>query len=289
MRQAELYSFFAIIALLFACFPSSVVSLSSFLTTPELQRSPVLKSLNIPPCDTGNAVIPSYYLTNAPAGQYISPKQNAQAEICYNPNRGFSFTLHISDSHLINPPFSSCNTEVWKYGSVFETFISRVASPYDVPREYYEIDLTPNGVVYGALVQPKNVFANVTTCPNCVVGQLPCSDSNTFPTLGNLDIQISNVANGVTVHIEVPFSAFDSFIGATTDENDLQDNSHNAPLSMAREQNVAIGTNKWFKFGLFRYDYPDGINGEYELSGAQPTFSPSFHVPEQFILATLIP
>ena len=44
----------------------------------------------------------------------------------------------------------------------------------------------------------------------------------------------------------------------------------------------------WWRINFYRYDYPQGPGGRYELTAWSPTHEPSFHVPSRFGVARLV-
>ena len=214
--------------------------------------------------DTTNpiATIDGYWLANTPAGTYKRPSQHTKTTICYNEGSGIQITEVASDRYPFTP-YMACNSYVWQRSAALELMIFPVKTAFDVPRFYFEIDMAPSGATFGSII--FNDKGNTTNCQACKAGELKCSGSSIFPT------------TGIELHAERDYDSKGVAVGWHT--------SRFLPFSMFFELK---GSTKMFRFNLYRYGYPNGPNGAYELSGYSPTWNPSFHVPSRFGLMVLV-
>jgi len=239
-------------------------SSSSFSAADACGLVPSLECLKVRRCSNiiaPMATIEGYWRTTVAHGVFERPQQWTNATICYN-DLGLVVHEHGVDKYPFTP-FTACNSYVWQKGSAMEMMIFPVKTPFDVPEYYYEIDMSPSGATYGTLI--FNNKGNVTNCKDCVAGELNCTGANTFTTIPDLKLSAEYThdaaakKNGWTTSRFLPFTMFHE-LGATT---------------------------RLFKFNLYRYDYPNGEEGTYELSGYSPTWNPSFHIPARFALMVL--
>lgn len=216
----------------------------------------------IPHCKNGQQVFNNYWLTHVPSGVWQAPPQQTKTTVCHD-GANLVVEERATDAFPI-VAHRKCNDDVWNGSSALEMFVSRVATPYDIPMHYYEIDPIPNNVAFGALIESKK--GNVTTCATCKVANLTCTNPGTFPDFPTHKITTTTTEDGWKTTRTVPFSMFDQFIHAEAPED----------------------KNTFFRANFYRYDYPQGKNGSFVLSGANPTWSPSFHVPSRMVLFVLI-
>jgi len=214
--------------------------------------------LEVPNCHDGLVTIPRYWLTNVEQGTFTPSFFDMRTSLCWSVNGIYIIEEGKDDYYYTSS--DQCNDPLWEMGSVFELFISRVSSPKDIPREYYEIDVSPKGTVFGTIIQ--NNKGETTTCPRCNIGKLNCTGISKFTDYPNLMTDLSPFRGGWKVERFLPFSIFDKFINSSPVQN------------------------QYFKFNFYRYSYPYGSSHPAELSGAYPTFSPSFHIPSRF--ATMV-
>eukprot|EP00461_Guttulinopsis_vulgaris_P001505 UN01505 len=101
---------------------------------------------------------------------------------------------------------------------------------------------------------------------------MKCTGTSTFVDYKGLITLTRNTQYGWATTRYLPFTIFNKFV-------------------YADEQRYGQGINKntFFRVNFYRYDYPTQ-SGSYVLSGASPTWSPSFHIPSRmmtFILTDL--
>jgi len=215
--------------------------------------------LVVPRCESGRyALVNRFYLTKVPAGTYADPADQTEVRVCYNAT-GFRIRHVVYDKHVFSP-FTKCNDNVWEKGDVLETFIAPVHSIYDVPKFYWEVDGSPNSNLFVALIENANM--GNTTCRSCKPGPLPCQGAHDFPPH-----KFSYKAR-VYKNAQKPMWTTDLFIPFTI-----------FPESMRKS--------KLWRGNFYRYDYPQGETGPYQLSGWSPTFNGSFHIPTRFGVITL--
>eukprot|EP01064_Diplonema_japonicum_P022419 TRINITY_DN32172_c0_g1_i1.p1 TRINITY_DN32172_c0_g1~~TRINITY_DN32172_c0_g1_i1.p1 ORF type:complete len:252 (+),score=56.35 TRINITY_DN32172_c0_g1_i1:32-757(+) len=232
----------------------STVVLSVFALACGAQEAvPVLE---VPRCDKGKAEIKQYYVSTA-LGMVV-PKQQTRSLLCWDAE-GWLVEEHAEDKHVFSP-YKECNSNVWESSDVMEAFFSPVLHETDNPEYYYEMDATPTGAFFVAVI--NNTKGNASYCPleTCSAGPLPCSGRATFPS--GQSANATSTGTSWTVTLRVPWTVF-----------------------LPKYQPASSVPWPTWRANLYRYDYPEGPNSNYtnfELSAWSPTHDPSFHVPARF-------
>ena len=231
------------------------------------------------------AVATDFKITTAMVNK--AARYPTSVQICWS-EAGFviNATLSTEGEPPVVSPWTTCNSEVWTEGEVFEFF----AAPLPVgagdnpeataPEWYIESDVSTQGALFVGLMNrtrgfdgPHGVLDTCTKCnelANVSEYFSPCSSSDDFSASGNPGYSASTDVGsmGWSANLTVPFSAFadfNAFDGA--------------------------GVPKEWRLNFYRYTYPDGANQNftnYELTGWSSTHSPTFHVPARFGFATLV-
>ena len=208
------------------------------------------------------ATLDGYWLTNVPEGTYKKPHQHTVTTLCYD-NAGIRIAETATDRYP-DTHHTKCNSYVWEKSPAMEVFIFPVATPYDVPQYYYEVDLAPSGAAYVSLIHNKD--GNTTNCGDCVPGERECRHANFYPNNPTMELAAEYITNeagrrvGWRTQRLLPFLMFHA-LGSST---------------------------RMFRFNLYRYSYPYDLDGPMELSAYSPTWNPSFHVPSRFGLMVLV-
>ena len=216
--------------------------------------------LHVPPCSLAGAAFALTQVSNANGSQ--PSRQQATGSICWDEA---GLRVHeVAHETSIFSPYTQCNEPVFVKSDVLEVFIAPVVNPTDNPRWYYELDASPSGVLWAGL--SNNSAGNSSTCVaanDCTKsGTLPCSGRATFEH--GLTVNVTNGSATYATELFVPWELF-------------------APRFRVRDDEP------WphWRLNFYRYDYPDGPAGDYELTAWSPTHSPSFHVPARFGVAVL--
>ena len=147
----------------------------------------------------------------------------------------------------------TCDSSVFVNSDVLEVFLAPVLAPTDNPRWYYELDASPSGVLWAGL--SNNSKGNASTCvaaDGCTrSGTLPCRGRATFEH--GLTVSVSNGTGTYSTQLLVPWALF---------------------AARFRPR----GGEPWphWRLNFYRYDYPRGPSGDFELTAWSPTHDLSF-------------
>jgi len=199
--------------------------------------------------------------------------------LCHD-TTGFHVSLMAEDKHIFSP-WHECNDHVFSRSDVLEAFITPVTSIFDSPQQYYELDTSPTGALFGALVGNRLGNSSTAVANPSIIGNrtcdpparslslsssspihdcaIRCSGAAKFPE--GLTASATVAQGGYTVELLVPWALFDRTFQPRP-----------APWPT-------------WRMNFYRYDYPSGPNANYtnyELSAWSPTHSGGFHVPSAF-------
>lgn len=249
---------------LFLCFALSV-QLNQFVVF----SLPAVPSLRVSACGSvkngGGASFGNFKVTNTNATNIQAANQSTDGEICWS-NDGIHIEEVATDRYIFSP-YTVCDSPVFVNSDVLEVFMAPVKSIHDNPTWYYELDLSPSGVLWAGL--SNNSLGNTSYCPTSSgcskSGPLPCTGKSNFPSYGFQGKAANFSTSSWGTKLFVPWTAFS-------------------------EEFQMKGGKPWemFRMNFYRYDYPNGPASGYELSGWSPTFSGSFHVPERFGIIYLV-
>lgn len=271
-----------------------------------LVAAAAVPSLDVPPCTAGKARIQRFWVTNETG--MVAPTQQTTVDLCYD-HLGFRVTANATDRHVLAHGALACDSPVWEGGSVFEVFMAPVASPFDAPQWYHEMDTAPSGTMWVGHI--NNTLGNASNCgQSCgAAGPLACSARSDYTPAGLplLKSLVSNVSSGWQISLFVPFriGAYPSPHSATAPPQTWRANFYRCESSAAKPRsNTARRRNskKPARKASFcpapahlRRDspfpadaYPSGADAPPELSGWSPTHDPSFHVPARFGVLRLV-
>lgn len=246
------------LAFLFTALIAVHISISSSALPAFSDDLPVLR---VPSCSSerGFAEFGNFSVSNTlPGKEAPRAAQATNGRICWS-----SLGLHIletaQEKHIFSP-YTGCESPVFVKSDVLEAFLAPVIQLSDNPQWYFELDVSPSGVMWGGL--SNNSLGNASTCvaEKCTSGQLPCSGMANFAH--GMHAAAKNFSHAYQTSLFVPFEIFAK------------------PFRLKNDKPW-----KTWRANFYRYDYPSGPNKtfqNYELSAWSPTFSPSFHVPSRF-------
>ncbi len=197
----------------------------------------------------------------------VAAAQATNGSLCFD-DAGLSISLLATDKHIFSP-YTACNAQTWVASDSVEVFIAPVRAVTDNPMWYFELDMVPSGVMYGALV--NNTRGNATTCIDenlCKAsGPLPCSGAADFPH--GMTFHVSNATGAWLSTLFLPWGVF-------------------AP----EFRPAAAGAAPWalWRVNFYRYSYPNPPSpafDNFELNAWSPTHNPTFHIPARFGVAIL--
>eukprot|EP01059_Diplonema_ambulator_P031379 TRINITY_DN572_c0_g3_i1.p1 TRINITY_DN572_c0_g3~~TRINITY_DN572_c0_g3_i1.p1 ORF type:complete len:240 (+),score=57.89 TRINITY_DN572_c0_g3_i1:53-772(+) len=229
-----------------------VVAAATLLGVAMSEDVPVM---NVPNCAKGKAMTGWYYVSTA-QGMVVA-QQKTRTEVCWDAD-GWSVMEMAEDKHVFSP-YETCNSNVWEMSDVMETFMTPVEKADDAPEYYYEMDATPTGAFFAAVIDNPKGNASYCALSHCTSGNLPCTGKATFPA--GMTVTATANTTAWSLHLRVPWSLF-----------------------AAKYQPSPQPWPVW-RANFYRYDYPDGPNANYtnyELSAWSPTHNPSFHIPSRF-------
>lgn len=237
-------------------------------------RSDDVPCLEIPPCDAAREPAPFSIRRVSNAAGSEAARQLTKGHACWNESSGLHIFETASDTSVFSP-YTTCNSPVFANSDVLEVFVAPALQPTDNPRWYYEIDASPSGVLWAALT--NNTRGNASTCVasmgcSCTHGKgekcsakLPCTGRATFDD--GPSVRMTNETGAYSSHLTIPWSLF--------------------ALGFRPERRSGKPW-PWWRINFYRYDYPEGPGGRYELTAWSPTHEPSFHVPSRFGVARLV-
>ena len=221
-------------------------------------RSGDVPCLHVGPCTGPRAAFALTQVSNANGS--VPAQQSAAGTICWD-EAGLHVEETAKDTHIFSP-YTQCDSSVFVNSDVLEVFLAPVLAPTDNPRWYYELDASPSGVLWAGL--SNNSKGNASTCvaaDGCTrSGTLPCRGRATFEH--GLTVSVSNGTGTYSTQLLVPWALF---------------------AARFRPR----GGEPWphWRLNFYRYDYPRGPSGDFELTAWSPTHNPSFHVPARFGVA----
>ena len=179
------------------------------------------------------------------------PLQRTHVQLCHNAS-GLHFHANATDNDVFNTA-TACNADVFSDGDVVEFFVAPVATVYDNPSWYYEIDTAAStGALWASLshnplgrlqVPYGPIGGNVTECggdccahpavskrcgsatvtggqtgaacnaSNLVACNLACTGAASFPN-GGPSVTVSQGSGWWGASLFVPFDLFDGFLSA---------------------------------------------------------------------------
>jgi len=227
---------------------------------PCTARTDDVPCLHVKSCQHTSAEFGPFHVSNA--NGTVPAVQVTRGGICWD-KRGLHVREMAFDRQVFSP-YTQCNSPVFVKSDVLEVFIGPVLSPTDNPQSYFELDTSPSGAMWAGL--SNNSLGNSSTCVSadgCThAGTLPCTGAAGFPH--GLTVTVANATSeGWSTSLFIPWSLFsDSF----------------QPLK------TSTGIQPWetWRANFYRYDYPSGQQGNFELTAWSPTHNPSFHRPERF-------
>ena len=224
-------------------------------------RTDDVPTLIVPSCSDGVASFGHFYVSDADT--CVPSTLPTNGTICYGDD-GFRISEIATDTYIFSP-YTECNSPVFVDSDVLEVFIAPVHSPTDNPRWYFELDASPSGVMWGGL--SNNSRSNSSICVSedgCEAsGTLDCSGKATFAH--SMTVTETNMTGAWMIDMFIPWAIF-------------------AP------EFQPTGGRPWslFRVNFYRYLYPSGPSGPFELAAWSPTHDASFHVPERFGVMCLI-
>lgn len=223
-------------------------------------------TLVVPACRAGVARATNFSVS--PEAADVPARQSTAATICHT-KVGLHVSMVARDRNVFSG-VTQCNSRsLWSHGDLLEFYIGPVASLHDAPVWYHEIDSVPTGATY--VGHQNNTLGNYTVpraCPGCVASKcsplhpgelcenwLPCHGRASFDGHPELRVRVSNGTEQWASRLTVPWTLFP------------EGSRHGHAL---------------WRANFYRYDYPDGPEGKYELSAWSPTHAPGFHEPHRF-------
>ncbi len=248
----------------------------------DASASTGLPCLHVPPCASGAvARAENFSVVPSPKGAPLPASEQTSVGVCHTPD-GIRVRTIAYDNH-IGSPYESCNSHVWEGGSVLEVFIAEVASPYDAPIWYHEIDTGAAGALFAARV--NNSRGNASDCehdacwppypapPDCAGGflcevELRCTGRTDFGPAG-YPLLRAHVTNS---------TAGDAW------SNDLF-----IPFDIFPRIGPSRGPWPLYRANFYRYAYPRGRSQPPELSSwSTPPTTADFHHPTLFGILALV-
>lgn len=218
-------------------------------------RTDDVPCLHVPWCERGTAEYSNFLITTE--AEDVPAVQQTNGTICWD--RSGLHLSELAEEKYIFTPYDQCNDPVFVSSDVLEVFISPVRNPQDNPDWYYELDTAPSGAAWGGI--SDNSKGNVTYCTTstgCTSdGNLECTGVADFAN--GVQTSAFNQTNAWGIKMSIPWTIFADEFQPTT-----------------------AGPWAYWRANFYRYDYPNGPDEPYELSGWSSTHNPSFHVPSRF-------
>ena len=197
------------------------------------------------------------FLVSDAAGE-VPASQPTNGTVCFD-DAGIAVRFAATDAHIFSP-WTRCDATTWVASDTVEVFLAPVYAATDNPAWYFELDTVPAGAMYAGLV--NNSLGNSSTCIDehacSATGPLPCTGAAGFAH--NMTARVGNETGGWWAEYFIPWAIFAPAFRPT---------AAGAPWPLWRAN-------------FYRYDYPYGPTGNFELSAWSPTHGPSFHVPSHF-------
>lgn len=249
-------------------------------------RTDDVPCLEIPNCAKGHAIATDFKVTNT--NQTVPARQSTEFRLCHSAE-GLHFRSNATDNHIFTP-YTECNDEVFSHSDVLEVFAGPVHSPTDNPIWYHECDVAPSGATWLGLI--NNPRGNVSSCDECHDGDngpLPCKGLNTFTGV-DVKVTVHNDTSGNSWGHELflPWNLFPAEFAPKTNPTSPMPCTHDLTAECIYPKSTSPTPWPLWRLNMYRYDYPDGPDMPYELSGWSSTHDPSFHVPARFGVAVLV-
>lgn len=155
------------------------------------------------------------------------PAQRTVGSLCHDAT-GLHVSLMAEDKHIFSP-WHDCNDHVFSKSDVLEAFITPVTNIFDSPQQYYELDTSPTGALFGALVGNRLGNSSTAVANPSIIGNRTCDPParslslSSSSTIHDCAIRCSGAAKfpegltasatvaqgGYTVELLVPWALFD--------------------------------------------------------------------------------
>lgn len=172
---------------------------------------PNLPCIRVPSCDKGDEKISEFW-ENTAAG-FVKPLNSTAGVICHDDD-GIQITLAAAGTEM-GSTSTQCMDNVWEHGAVLESFIAPVSHPKLNPKFYWELDATPNNVLWAGLIENTKIAGLDNNCPVCEngAGHLDCTGKAEYnPPIPSV---ATKLAKGWANKLTVPWAMFPCAVRAT--------------------------------------------------------------------------